>query len=156
MSRRTERVGNLIRNVLAEHVPRRLHDPRIEPLTSITRVQVSEDLSLARVYVSVMAPPTRQRLTVEALQHAAGRLRRIVGRQVRLRKIPTLVFELDESVRRAFETVRAIDEAMTELGEQRPFYADDEQTDTPSDDQAAPPDAPLSPEPSGPTSEGEH
>ncbi len=152
MSRRTERVGNLIRNVLAEHVPHRMHDPRIEPLTTITRVDVTEDLSLARVHVSVMAPPSRQRLTVEALQHAAGRLRRVVGRQVRLRKIPTLIFELDESVRKAFETVRAIDQAMAELGETRPFYADDAPPAGPPD-AAAGPSAPT--DPSGPTPEGE-
>ncbi len=152
MSRRTERVGNLIRNVLAEHVPHRLHDPRIEPLTTITRVEVSEDLSLARVHVSVMAPPTRQRLTVEALQHAAGRLRRIVGRQVRLRKIPTLVFELDDSVRKAFETVRAIDQAMAELGEARPFYARPQSPDGKPDGDPGPAPTPHSDR----THEGEH
>lgn len=155
MSRRTERVGNLIRSVLAEHVPHRLHDPRIEPLTTITRVEVSEDLSLARVHVSVMAAPGRQRLTVEALQHAAGRLRRIVGGQVRLRKIPTLVFELDDSVRKAFETVRAIDQAMAELGEQRPFYA--EQDGKPAEAADGQPQEAAGPEASGPTThEGEH
>ncbi len=109
MSRRTERVGHLIRNLLADAIRTRLSDPRIERLTSITRVEVSADLSSASVYVSIMAPEPRQKLGVEALRGAAGRLRAWLRDHVELRQVPTLHFRLDESLKRGIETVEALD-----------------------------------------------
>jgi ribosome-binding factor A len=117
VSRRTERIGSLLRAVLAEAIRNRLNDPRIEPLTSITRVEVSADLSVAHVYVSVMAEGARRELSVETLRHAAGRLRCMVAERVALRQTPELDFRLDESVRRSFETVQRLDRMMAELDE---------------------------------------
>lgn len=117
MSRRTERVASLIRTVLADAIQNRLSDPRIEPLTSITRVEVSADLAVAHVYVSVMAEAARQKLSVEALRHAAGRLRSAVAREVALRQTPQLDFHLDESLQRGFQTVQQLDRMMSELDE---------------------------------------
>jgi ribosome-binding factor A len=116
VSRRTERVASLIRSILADAIQSRLSDPRIEPLTSITRVEVSADMSAARVYVSVMAPAPRRELTVEALGHAAGCLRSLVARELTLRQTPQLDFRLDDSLRHSFETVRQLDRIMEELG----------------------------------------
>jgi ribosome-binding factor A len=116
VSRRTERVASLIRSMLAEAIQTRLSDPRLSPFTSITRVDVSADLSIAHVHVSVMEQREAQRLlSVRALQSAAGRLRRIVARGLTTRTIPRLQFHLDESVQRSFQTVQIIDRAMREL-----------------------------------------
>jgi ribosome-binding factor A len=132
VSRRTERVASLIRTILAEAIQNRLNDPRIEPLTSITRVDVSADLSVAHVYVSVMAEGERRKLSVEALRHAAGRLRSLVAREVTLRQTPQLDFRLDESVQRSFETVQQLDRMMEEL---------DERSGRPADQEIGAPDA---------------
>lgn len=121
MSRRTERVAHVIRNVVADAI-RQLSDPRIEPLTSVTRVEVSPDLSVAHVRVSVMAAEARRELCVRALQHAAGRIRAELAGELRLRKLPLLQFHLDESVRRGFEAVRQLDQLMEDLGE-RPAWS---------------------------------
>ncbi len=121
MSRRTERIGNLIRGIVSEAIQQRLSDPRIAPVTSITYVDVSADLSLARIHVSVLATPPRRELCITALQHAAGRLRGAVAEQVRMRQVPRLEFVLDDSLQRAFETVQVIDNAMVELGEPAPW-----------------------------------
>lgn len=115
VSRRTERVGSLIRAILAEAIQNRLNDPRIERLTSITRVEVSADFSVARVFVSVLAPEARRKLSVEALGHAAGRLRSLIAQGLTLRQTPELDFRLDESVQHGFETVQQIDRIMAEL-----------------------------------------
>jgi ribosome-binding factor A len=117
VSRRTERVASLIRSILAEAIQNRLSDPRIEPLTSITRVEVSADLSVAHVYVSVMAEAPRRKLSVSALRCAAGRLRSVVAQEVTLRQTPQLDFRLDDSVQRSFETVQQLDRIMQELDE---------------------------------------
>lgn len=120
MSRRIERVNSLVRSVISEAIQRRLSDPRIEPLTSITRVEVSTDLSNARVHVSVMATDARKKLCVQALQHAAGRLRGMLAEQLTMRQVPRLLFCLDDSVQRAFETVETIDSVMAEYEQESP------------------------------------
>lgn len=117
MSRRTERVGSLIRDILAEQIRTRLNDPRIESFTSITRVDVSADLSVATVHVSVMAPDVRRRLTLTALQSAAARLRGFLADELAMRKLPRLVFRLDESVRAGAEMVNTLDRLREERGD---------------------------------------
>lgn len=115
-SRRSERVASLMRELVAEAM-RDLNDPRIETLTSITRVEMSPDFSLATIHVSVMAPPARQKLTLGALQRAAGRLRAAIAPELSLRVLPALVFRLDESLQKSMETLRLIDAAMSEIRE---------------------------------------
>lgn len=117
MSRRTERFASLVRSILAEAIQSRLSDPRIERLTSITRVEVSPDLSLARVFVSVMAPDNRRQLTLQALEHAVQHLRRCLGERLVSRQVPELVFRLDDSLQQSFRTVQELDRLMAELGE---------------------------------------
>lgn len=118
MSRRLERVASVIRDVVAEAIPR-MNDPRLEPLTSITRVEVSPDLSIARVNVSVLADtPARRQLSVDALRAAAGRIRLAVGEHLTTRLIPRIEFHLDESLRRGFETVQVIEHVMEGLRDQ--------------------------------------
>lgn len=107
-------MAHVIRAIVAEAIQTRLSDPRVEPLTSITRVDVSPDLSVAHVHVSVMAPPARQRLTVTALQHAAGRMRSLVGAQVTLRQAPLIRFHLDVALQKGLQTIAILDELMAE------------------------------------------
>jgi ribosome-binding factor A len=137
MSRRTERIGSVIRDIVSEAIQTRLADPRLEPLTSITHVDVSADLSLARVYVSVMAETAGQKLAVTALRNAAGRLRASVADQVRMRQVPRLEFVLDDSVKQSFETVQAIDSAMAELGERPPWETEEAEEQASGDDESA-------------------
>ncbi len=107
-------------------IQHRLNDPRITPITSITRVELSADFSVARLHVSIMDRTARQELCLEALRSASGLLRRAIGRRLKMRKIPELSFRLDESVRGAFNTVQVIDDAMRELGERPEWDRDDE------------------------------
>jgi ribosome-binding factor A len=110
MSRRTERIGSLIRRIVAHSIQAELSDPRIERFTSVTRVEVSADLASAVVYVSIMADKSSAaELTLRALQSAAGRLRSRLADELTIRRVPALVFRQDESVRGAAETIRVID-----------------------------------------------
>ncbi len=144
MSRRTERVGSLIRQVVADAIQSRLSDPRIERVTSVTQVEVSPDLSVAKVRVSVLAPAPRRKLTLEALKSAARRLRAMVGQEIAVRQVPELVFQLDESIQYGIETERAIDEALASSGLRSSW-------DAPADDAAADENAdPAEPDRDGP------
>ncbi|MDX2198241.1 MAG: 30S ribosome-binding factor RbfA [Phycisphaerae bacterium] len=114
MTRRQERVASLIRRILAEELQRRIVDPRLERMTSITRVEMSPDLSVAKIFVSVMSTAARQKLSLQALRSAAGRLRHAVGEQFQARVVPELIFKLDDSLQRAAETNALIERSLAD------------------------------------------
>ncbi len=116
MSRRTQRVGNLVRQTLGEVLLSKLSDPRIDPArTSITRVEVPEDLLTAKVFVSVLGTQGQQSRTIHALQHAAGRLQELLRDRVTLRHTPVLSFQLDTQFKKTLETLGIIQQAMDEI-----------------------------------------
>ncbi|HLB29348.1 MAG TPA: 30S ribosome-binding factor RbfA, partial [Dehalococcoidia bacterium] len=79
MSRRAERVGELLREELSQLLLRRLQDPRLAPLITITEVKVTPDLSQAKVYFSVMGTEEEKAAAHRALEAASGYLRRQLG-----------------------------------------------------------------------------
>lgn len=97
-SPRMRRVDELLREVLAEAVAG-LKDPRLGFVT-VTGVRTSPDLRTAVVYWSALGDEEQRRRTAEALEAAASRLQRELGRQVRLRYTPKLRFEPDEALER--------------------------------------------------------
>ncbi len=99
MSQRTERVQKLARQVLGELI-HDLKDPRIG-FATITAVRITPDLRHARVWVSVMGSEDEQKTTMEGLDSATPYLRKELGRQMRLRYLPELIFELDHQVEEA-------------------------------------------------------
>src|SRR6266536_2041844 len=93
MSRRTERVGELLREELSEILQRQMKDPRLNVLLSITEVSVSPDLKTARVYLSVMGDQTEQMNALRAATDATPYLRReLRPRLSSLRYVPELMF----------------------------------------------------------------
>ena len=76
----------------------RLKDPRLEGgLLTITRLDVTPDLDMARVYVSVMGRPEGPGAAIEALNHSAGHVRTEVSKRMHIRKAPRFVFVEDDS-----------------------------------------------------------
>jgi ribosome-binding factor A len=97
-SYRPDRVGDQIRQELSGLLSRgAVHDPGIGFIT-LTRVKVSPDLQLARVYYTTMGDPKARRETEKALERATPFLRRQVGTRLQLRRVPELQFHFDESV----------------------------------------------------------
>lgn len=116
MSRRTERVGNLLRELIAEALMRRIADPRIDPgRTTITRVEVGEDMLTAKVFVSVMGEPADQRRCVAALSHASGHIQELISPDITMRNMPILSFHADEKFKKTMETLSLIQKAMDEI-----------------------------------------
>lgn len=100
MSNRPERVAQLMRREISEVLQRRLRDPRVTGMVSVTDVEVSHDLSAARIFVSIMPDgPERQR-SLDALQSAAGYIRHELAPRLGLREVPELRFVLDTSIER--------------------------------------------------------
>lgn len=111
---RSERVANVVRAVISDAIANRLNDPRIEPLSSVTRVEVTADLEHAKVWISVMGDQTVQRRTLAGLRSARGHVQNLVARELPIRQCPRIAFQLDESIKRGIETIRLIEETMAE------------------------------------------
>lgn len=95
---RPDRVGDQIRQELSELLSRgEVHDPGIGFIT-LTRVQVTPDLQLARVFYTSMGDEKERKETAKALQRATPFFRRHVGGRLQLRRVPELEFRFDESV----------------------------------------------------------
>jgi ribosome-binding factor A len=95
---RPDRVGDQIRQELSELLSRGVvHDPGIGFIT-LTRVKMSADLQLARVFYTMMGDTAARRATAAALERATPFLRRNIGGRLRLRRVPEIEFRFDESV----------------------------------------------------------
>ncbi len=94
--KRSKRIGDLLREEVADIVMRRVKDPRLGFLT-VTSVEVTDDLKIARVYVSVLNKD-ETRLSLDILTSAKGFIRSELRRRVRMKVIPELEFHEDESI----------------------------------------------------------
>ena len=94
--RRADRVGDLIRQVIGEMLLRELNDPRLESVT-ITGVEVTGDLKMATVFFSAMGNQSREEASLHGLQSATGYIRKKLGKELRLRYVPDLLFKVDQS-----------------------------------------------------------
>ena len=95
---RHERVAAQLRRELATLIQREVNDPRLGPVT-VTDVEVTRDLSVARVYLSSASPETIPG-SLKVLKGAAGFLRSRLGRDLRMRAVPELRFVHDDSMQR--------------------------------------------------------
>jgi ribosome-binding factor A len=108
---RPSRVSEEFREILAEEIPR-LKDPRVGFVTVIG-VKVTPDLRRARVFYSTLGDDRERRSTAAALRSARGHLRKLIAHQVRMKVLPDLEFEEDEtlqSVERIEELLRRVRE----------------------------------------------
>jgi ribosome-binding factor A len=99
-SRRPEQVGETLRQVITEALAREVRDPRVGFVT-VTRVLVTNELSHARVFVSVPGEDAEKTRALEGLQSAAGFLRSRAARALTTRSVPELHFELDRGLEHA-------------------------------------------------------
>ena len=117
MSRRTEMLGSTIQRELASMIMRDLQDPRLTGLPSITRVEVSPDLSNANVFMTIMGTPGQQTAALNALKHSAGLMRAKLTRALQLRQAPFLNFQIDEDLKKELAVLELIHKAKLEEDE---------------------------------------
>jgi ribosome-binding factor A len=119
---RPDRVGEQIREEISSLLLREVRDPGIGLIT-LTRVKVSPDLQLVRVYYTLMGDAKARDATRRALERATPFLRRQIGSRIRLRRVPELRFQFDESV----EHQERIERILLDLKAERDERAPDEQ-----------------------------
>jgi ribosome-binding factor A len=94
---RISRVGEQIKKELSQLIQQELKDPRIGFVT-VTGVEMSGDLQIAKVYISVMGNEEQKQETLAGLEKAKGYLRSEIGHRVSLRHVPELIFSIDQSL----------------------------------------------------------
>jgi len=97
---RPERVAETIKREMAGILADKLRDPRLSGMISVTEVEVTPDLSTARIFVSMLAPEEARQKALQALTHSAGFIRHELAPRLGLREMPELRFLLDTSIER--------------------------------------------------------
>ena len=105
--KRSEKVADLIQREVAEMLVKSIKDPRIGFVT-ITKVTVSEDCRFAKVYFSVAGTLAERESSGKGLNSAKGYIRKELGRRLRLRYTPEIVFQFDPSIEYAIHMEEVI------------------------------------------------
>jgi len=108
---RSHRVADFIQRELSGMIRTEIRDPRVSPMLTVASVEVSRDLSVAKVYYSLLDPEER-RETQAALKRAAGFLRRRLAQEMQIRSVPELRFHYDDSAERGAAMSALIDRAV--------------------------------------------
>ncbi len=115
---RGQRIADQIQRELSDIIRLEIKDPRVL-LVTITDVEVSRDNAHAKVFFTVLGEPAQQEAAGRALEHAAGFMRSILAKRIKLRTCPQLHFHYDVSVERGMRLSRLIDEAVGETREKK-------------------------------------
>jgi len=108
---RNQRLGTEVLRALSELLRMETKDPRLEGV-SLTMVDLSRDLSVARVYFSLLDPADSPEPALEGLGKAAGFLRGKLGRAIKVRHVPELRFVHDDSAAQSDKISQLIDSAL--------------------------------------------
>ncbi|MBA5850457.1 30S ribosome-binding factor RbfA [Clostridium sp. cel8] len=95
---RTGRINEEMKKEISSIIRNDVKDPRITAMISVTRVDVTRDLSYAKVYVSLYGNDKSKDETFQALKNSSGFIRREVGHRIRLRNTPEIIMEIDDSI----------------------------------------------------------
>ena len=98
---RTSRLSEEIRKIISNLIQNELKDPRIPMLTSVTSVEVTNDLRFAKVFISVFGTEEQKQACIEGLRSAAGYVRKEVAGKIKARYTPEMIFEIDKSIERS-------------------------------------------------------
>ena len=109
MSQRTDRVDELLRQEIGSIIAREIADPRVG-FATITKVETDRELRHAKVWVSVIGQPKERTETIAALTHAMPFVRHQLGDRLRIKRIPMLHIELDDTAERGTRILQLIDE----------------------------------------------
>jgi ribosome-binding factor A len=113
-------VNDLLREELADLLRRETEDPELQTLISITEVDTSPDLRVAKVYVSTLGADEEMVRVLRRMRHAARFFRRELARRVNMRHTPELDFQLDPSIARGARIMKLLADLRTEQDGEQP------------------------------------
>lgn len=109
---RIGRISQEVKKVISKAISFDLKDPKVSDKTSVTDVKVSNDLSYADIYVTVMGTEWDKNQTIDGLENAEGYLKNSIATGMNIRQIPELRFHLDESIEYGMYMDKLIEETI--------------------------------------------
>ncbi len=104
------RINGEVQKELSNIIRGGIKDPRIHPMTSVVAAEVTPDLKLCKVYISVLGDEKAQQETLAGLKSAEGYIRSQLARNVNLRNTPELIFIMDQSIEYGVRMSKLIDD----------------------------------------------
>ena len=115
-TRRQEKIARVVKEAVSDAIANHLSDPRIEAFVSVTKVEVSADMRIANVYLSMFGgTETAQNKTFAAVLHARSRIQGILAEQSQSRFCPVINLHRDENFKKTLETMKLIDNLADEF-----------------------------------------
>ncbi len=108
-SRKNYRINEDVMREMTHIIREEITDPRIQPMTSVSGVEVAPDLKTCKVYISVLGDEQAREETMEGLKSAAGYARRCLAQSLNLRTTPEIHFISDQSIEHGVEMIQKID-----------------------------------------------
>jgi ribosome-binding factor A len=108
MENRHKRLGELIKHEISDMILRGIKDPRIG-FVSITSVELTGDLRQAKVFISVLGSETEKKSSLAGLRSATGFIRHELGHRLRLKYVPEIILEYDNSIEEGSRILALID-----------------------------------------------
>lgn len=114
---RMSRINDEIFKEVSQIIRGEIKDPRVGAMTSVVRVDTTQDLKYCKVYVSVYGDAAQKESVMKGLKNASGFIRHLIAERVNLRLTPELIFKLDESAEYAVRMNQLMDEISKERKE---------------------------------------
>ncbi len=118
-NKRLNRISEEVKKVVSELIYNGLKDPRVNSMTTVTKVEVTRDLRFANIYVSVFGEKEDKDNTIIGLESAKGFIRREIGSRIDLRYAPEPIFYLDESIEQGIYMTKLIEDLNKSNSEQK-------------------------------------
>ncbi|MGN0368542.1 MAG: 30S ribosome-binding factor RbfA [Wujia sp.] len=116
-SHKSQRVNGEVQRELSRIIRMEVKDPRVNPMTSVTDVEVTQDLKFCKAYISVLGSEEEVEETIKALQQASGYIRRELARSINLRNTPEITFVADRSIEYGNYMSKRIDDVLKQDAE---------------------------------------
>lgn len=135
MAYRMQRMASVIRQVVSDCIANRLSDPRLARFITVTRVELSPDLAMANVYLSIMGTEAQSQTSMKGMNSARGLIQSELARELDVRQCPHLEFHLDKGLKIGAAILEKMDHLRQESN-----HEDSGEAPSDSADDAAPTD----------------
>lgn len=110
--KRIKRIESELKKEISVMISNDIKDPRIAPITSITDIELTDDLQSAKIFISVLGSDEEKNDTIDGLQSSIGYIKRELGKRMNLRHIPQLKIILDDNIEEAMRIEKLISEVI--------------------------------------------
>ena len=132
---RNGRINEEIKKEVSNTIQNKIKDPRLSAMVSVTNVDTTRDLSYTKVYVSIFGNDLAKKETLQALKSSTGLIRKEIGLHVKLRHVPQVIIELDETIEKAihlesiFSKIKEKDKNVEDIDDEDDFEEEEDNED---------------------------